>query len=110
MRRIKQNDEVVVISGRDRGKRGKVLKVLKDNRALISGVHMIKKHQKPNPNKNEPGGITNKAMPIHVSNLAIINPDTGEKDKVTIKIKEDGKKVRVFRSSGNEIPAVTSKK
>ena len=73
MRRIKQNDEVVVISGRDRGKRGKVLKVLKDNRALISGVHMIKKHQKPNPNLGVAGGIIEKESSIDISNVALFD-------------------------------------
>tara|TARA_Y100000589_G_C26996865_1_gene565037 strand:+ start:334 stop:666 length:333 start_codon:yes stop_codon:yes gene_type:complete len=110
MNKLKTGDEVLVITGKDKGKKGIVSTRVGGNKVVVDGINIVKKHQKPNPNKNEPGGITSKAMPIHVSNLAIVNPDTGEKDKVVIKIKEDGKRVRVFRSSGNEIPAVAGKK
>ena len=110
MNKLKTGDEVLVITGKDKGKKGIVSTRVGGNKVVVDGINIVKKHQKPNPNKNEPGGITSKAMPIHVSNLAIVNPDTGEKDKVTVKIKEDGKRVRIFRSSGNEIPVVTSKK
>ena len=84
--------------------------IISKDKVVVEGVNISKKHQKPNPNKNEPGGITSKTMPIHRSNLAIINPDTGEKDKVSIKIKDDGKKVRIFRSSGSEVQPTVSKK
>ena len=77
---------------------------------MWKGLIFQKKHQKPNPNKNEPGGITSKTMPIHISNLSIINPDTGKRDKVSIKIKDGGGKVRVFRSSGSEVQSTVSKK
>ena len=110
MNKLKTGDEVLVITGKDKGKKGIVSTRVGGNKVVVDGINIVKKHQKPNPNKNEPGGITSKPMPIHVSNLAIVNPDTGEKDKVVIKIKEDGKRVRVFRSSGNEIPAVAGKK
>ena len=110
MNKLRTGDEVIVITGKDKGKKGIVSSMTGESRAVVEGVNISKKHQKPNPNKNEPGGITSKTMPIHISNLAIINPDTGKKDKVNIKIKEDGKKVRVFRSSGNEIQSTVSKK
>ena len=110
MNKLRTGDEVIVITGKDKGKKGIISAVASENKAVVEGVNISKKHQKPNPNKNEPGGITSKTMPIHISNLAIINPDTGKKDKVNIKIKENGDKVRVFRSSGNEIQSTVSKK
>ena len=110
MNKLRTGDEVIVITGKDKGKTGIVSSMAGESRAIVEGVNISKKHQKPNPNKNEPGGITSKTMPIHISNLAIINPDSGKKDKVNIKIKEDGNKVRVFRSSGNEIQPTVSKK
>ena len=110
MNKLRTGDEVIVITGKDKGKKGIVSSKAGDSRVVVEGVNISKKHQKPNPNKNEPGGITNKAMPIHISNLAIVNPDTGNKDKVSIKIKDDGNKVRVFRSSGSEIQTNMGKK
>ena len=102
MRKIKSDDEVIVIAGRDKGKRGKVVKVLKDNRLIVSGVQMVKKHQKPNPQAGIAGGIIDKEAPIQVSNVAIFNPDTKKADRVGFKV-EDGKKIRVFKSSGEPV-------
>ena len=110
MNKLKTGDEVLVIAGKDKGKKGIISAMTGRDRVVVEGVNISKKHQKPNPNKNEPGGITSKTMPIHVSNLAIINPDTGKKDKVSIKVRDDGNKVRTFRSSGNEVQPVISKK
>ena len=105
MRKIKRNDEVVVITGRDKGKRGKVNRVLADNRVIVSGVQMIKKHQKPNPQLGVAGGIVEKEAPIQVSNIAIYNPSTQKEDRVGFKVLEDGNKVRVFKSNGEAIDA-----
>ncbi|WP_086933175.1 50S ribosomal protein L24 [Agarilytica rhodophyticola] len=105
MRKIKRNDEVIVIAGRDKGKRGKVNRVLADNRLIVAGVQMIKKHQKPNPQLGVSGGIIEKEAPIHVSNVAIFNPTTKKADRVGIKLLEDGKKIRVFKSNGESIDA-----
>ncbi len=105
MRKIKKNDEVIVITGRDKGKRGKVNRVMADNRLIVSGVQMVKKHQKPNPQLGIGGGIVEKEAPIHVSNVAIFNPDTKKADRVGFKLLEDGKKARVFKSSGETIDA-----
>lgn len=103
MSKIKRDDEVIVIAGKDKGKRGKVLKVLGD-KLLVSGIQIIKKHQKPNPQLGVPGGIVEKESPIHVSNVAIFNAATGKADRVGYKT-EDGKKVRVFKSSGEAVKA-----
>ncbi|MCH2099964.1 MAG: 50S ribosomal protein L24 [Pseudomonadales bacterium] len=102
MRKIKRNDEVVVITGRDKGKRGDVIRVLDDGRALVSGVNIVKKHTKPNPYANEPGGIKEKEAPIQLSNLAIWNADEARADRVGIR-EEDGKNVRFFKSTGKTI-------
>ena len=110
MNKLRAGDEVLVIAGKDKGKKGIVSSMEGRDRVVVEGVNISKKHQKPNPNKNEPGGITSKTMPIHISNLSIINPDTGNKDKVSIKIKDGGDKVRVFRSSGGEVQTTVSKK
>lgn len=105
MRKIKRDDEVIVIAGRDKGKRGKVFKVLADDRVLVAGIQMIKKHTRPNPQLGQPGGIVEKEAPIQVSNLAIFNPNTNKADRVGFKVLEDGKKVRIYKSSGEEIQA-----
>lgn len=105
MRKIKRNDEVVVITGRDKGKRGKVSRVLPDNRVIVSGVQMVKKHQKPNPQLGVPGGIVEKEAPIQISNVAIYNPSTQKADRVGFKVSEDGNKIRVFKSDGKAIDA-----
>ncbi|BFM14281.1 50S ribosomal protein L24 [Maricurvus nonylphenolicus] len=105
MRKIKRDDEVIVIAGRDKGKRGKVVRVLADNRLIVSGVHMIKKHQKPNPQAGVAGGIVEKEAPIQVSNVAIFNGATQKADRVGFKILEDGKKIRIFKSNGEAVDA-----
>ena len=110
MNKIKAGDEVLVISGKERGKKGFISNVINNSLVIIDGLNLAKKHQKPNPNKNEPGGITNKAMPIHISNISIINPETGERDKIKITVNDDGKKVRCFKSSGGELGKSAGKK
>jgi len=103
MNKIVKGDEVIVIAGRDKGKRGKVLLRSDVDRVVVEGVNTVKKHAKPNPMKGVQGGIVEKTMPIHQSNVAIFNPATGKADRVGIKQLADGKKVRVFKSSGEEI-------
>ena len=102
MQRIKKGDEVVVIAGKDKGRRGTVLGVLENWRVLVEGVNMVKKHQKPNPNAGVQGGIIEKEMPLHSSNVMIFNPATGQGDRIGVKTLEDGRKVRVFKSN-NEV-------
>ncbi|TSE32900.1 50S ribosomal protein L24 [Tepidimonas charontis] len=103
MNKIRTGDEVIVIAGRDKGKRGRVLRRADEQRVVVEGVNVVKKHVRPNPLKGVPGGIVEKTMPIHQSNVAIYNPATGKADRVGIKVLADGKKVRVFKSSGEEI-------
>jgi large subunit ribosomal protein L24 len=99
--KIRRDDEVIVLAGRDKGKQGKVLKVLSsDNRLVVEGVNMIKKHQKANPQIEQPGGIIEKEATIHVSNVAVVNPSTGKADRVGFRF-EDEKKVRFFKSNGD---------
>ena len=105
MRKIRRDDEVIVIAGKDKGKRGKVLAVLKDDRLIVSGINMVKKHQKPNPLLNQPGGIVEKEAGIATSNVALFNPKSGKGDRVGFKILEDGSKVRVFKSTQEIIGA-----
>ncbi len=102
MMKIKRDDEVIVIAGKDKGKRGKVIRNLNNGRYLVSGVNMIKKHVKPNPQAGQQGGIVEKEAAIQVSNVAIFNPQTQKADRVGIKILDDGKKVRFFKSN-NEV-------
>ena len=98
MQRIRKGDEVIVLAGRDKTRRGVVLSRVGDDKVIVEGINVAKKHVKPNPMLNNPGGIVNKNMPIHISNVALINPETGKADKVRIK-EVDGRKVRVFRSN-----------
>ncbi|WP_299776261.1 50S ribosomal protein L24 [uncultured Pseudoteredinibacter sp.] len=105
MRKIKREDEVIVIAGRDKGKRGKVVKVLQDDRLIVSGVQIVKKHQKPNPQAGVAGGIVEKEAPIQASNVAIFNPATQKADRVGFKILEDGNKIRIFKSNGEAVDA-----
>jgi len=102
MRKIKTKDDVIIITGKDKGKRGTVLKVLADDRLVVESCNLAKKHVKPNPNLGVSGGIVEKEMPIHISNVALFNAATGKPDRVGFKILEDGRKVRVFKSS-NEV-------
>ncbi|MGP4843639.1 50S ribosomal protein L24 [Marinobacter sp. 1Y8] len=99
MKKIKRDDEVIVTTGKDKGKRGKVLKVQDDGRVLVSGINMIKKHTKPNPMVGTPGGIVEKEAPIQASNVAIFNSQTGKADRVGFQVSEDGTKSRVFKST-----------
>ncbi len=105
MNKILKGDEIIVIAGRDKGKRGKVALRSDDSYVVVEGINLVKKHTKPNPMKGTTGGIVEKSMPIHQSNVAIFNPATGKADRVGIKLLADGKKVRVFKSSGEEIKA-----
>ncbi len=104
MLKIKKNDDVIIIAGKDKGNRGSVLRVLGD-RLLVSGVNKVKKHQKPNPVKGEIGGIVVIEMSIHASNVAIYNATSKKADRVGIKTLEDGRKVRIFKSSGEVMAA-----
>ncbi|NRP09252.1 MULTISPECIES: 50S ribosomal protein L24 [unclassified Marinobacterium] len=100
MRKIKRDDEVIVIAGKDKGKRGKVSRVLENDRLIVSGINMVKKHQKPNPMLQQPGGIIEKEAAIATSNVAIFNAATGKGDRVGFKTLEDGTKVRFYKSTG----------
>lgn len=101
--KIRRDDEVIVIAGKDKGKTGKVLKVITGTeRVIVEGINIIKKHQRPVPQLQQPGGIVEKEASINVSNVAILNPETGKADRVGFKF-EDGKKVRVFKSNGKTI-------
>ncbi|WP_020406340.1 50S ribosomal protein L24 [Hahella ganghwensis] len=102
MNKIRKNDEVLVIAGRDKGKRGKVMRVQADGKLIVSGINMVKRHTKPNPMLGTAGGIVEKEAPIQSSNVAIFNSATNKADRVGFKILEDGKKVRIFKST-NEV-------
>jgi large subunit ribosomal protein L24 len=105
MHRIRKGDEVVVISGRDKGKRGTVLRRVNAEYLVVEGVNRVKKHQRPNPMKGVTGGIVDKDMPVHVSNIALFNPATQKADRVGFKQLQDGRKVRVFKSNGEQVDA-----
>ena len=103
MRKIKKGDNVVVIAGRDKGKRGDVARIVDDRHVLVNGVNQVKKHAKPNPMKNQPGGIITKELPIDVSNVAIWNPVTQKPDRIGLRVLEDGRKVRFFKGNGEQL-------
>jgi len=103
MRKIRKGDDVIIIAGKDKGKRGTILRVVSLEHVVVEGVNRVKKHAKPNPMKGTNGGIIEKAMPIHQSNVAIFNAATGKADRVGVKQLADGKRVRVYKSSGEEI-------
>ena len=103
--KIRRDDDVVVITGKDKGRRGKVLKVRDDNRLVIAGVNLVKKHQKPNPMMGRQGGIVEKEAPLHVSHVALFNPENQKADRLGFRVNEDGTKVRVFKSTGKEVGA-----
>lgn len=105
MRKIRSNDEVVVITGKDKSRRGKVIQVLANGKVLVQGINRVKKHVKPNPNAGVQGGIVEKEMPMDSSNVMLVNPATGKGDRVGFKLLEDGKKVRVFKSNGERVDA-----
>jgi large subunit ribosomal protein L24 len=103
--KIRRNDEVVVIAGKDKGRRGKVLAVRPDDRVLVAGVNLVKKHTKPNPMLGKQGGIVEKEAPLHISNIALFNPENSKADRAGFRVNEDGTKVRVFKSTGKEVGA-----
>jgi large subunit ribosomal protein L24 len=105
MERIRKGDDVIVIAGKDKGKRGTVLRVVDARHLVVEGVNRVKKHQRPNPMKGQTGGIVEKDMPIDVSNVALFNPQTKKGDRVGFKLMDDGRKVRVFKSNGEMIDA-----
>ncbi|GCL65875.1 50S ribosomal protein L24 [Pseudaquabacterium pictum] len=105
MNKIRKGDQVIVLTGRDKGKRGTVTLRVDEDHVVVDGINMVKKHVKPNPMKGTTGGVIDKTMPIHQSNVAIFNAATGKADRVGAKILADGKKVRVYKSSGEEIKA-----
>ena len=105
MRKIRKGDQVVIRTGKDRGKRGTVLQLVGDDRVVVEGANRAKKHEKPNPMKGTTGGIVEKEMPIHISNVAVFNPATQKADRVSIKTLDDGRKVRVFRTNGEMLDA-----
>jgi large subunit ribosomal protein L24 len=102
MRKIKKGDEVIIVAGKDKGKQGSVLNVRADDRVVVESCNMAKKHVKPNPNAGEAGGIVEREMPLHISNVALFNPATGKGDRVGLRTLEDGRKVRFFKSN-NEV-------
>ena len=104
MAKIKRDDEIIVIAGRDKGKRGTVRQVLDTGKLVVSGINMIKKHTKPNPQAGVSGGIVEREAPIQISNVAIYNSEAGRADRVGYKV-EDGKKVRIYKSDGSAIDA-----
>ena len=103
MARIRKGDDVVVRTGRDRGRRGTVLRVLRNERVVVEGVNVVKRHMRPNPNRGTQGGIVQKEMPVHVSNVNIFNPGTGKGDRIGFKWLEDGRKVRIFKATDEVI-------
>jgi large subunit ribosomal protein L24 len=104
MNRIRKGDQVVIIAGADKGKKGEVVRVAGD-KLVVSNVNIIKRHTKPNPQANQPGGIIEREAPIHISNVMLFNSAAGRGDRVGVKVLEDGRKVRVFRSSNEAIDA-----
>ena len=105
MNKIRKGDQVIELTGRDKGKRGAVMRRIDGDHVIVEGINMVKKHVKPNPMKGSTGGVIDKTMPINQSNVAIFNPATAKADRVGAKILADGKKVRIFKSSGEEIKA-----
>jgi len=105
MNKIRKGDEVVVLAGKDRGRRGTVLRRVSDERLLVEGVNRVKKHTRPNPMKGEVGGIVEKEAPIHVSNVALFNPASQKGDRIGVRTLEDGRKVRFFKSNGELVDA-----
>jgi large subunit ribosomal protein L24 len=105
MAKIRKGDDVIVLAGRDKGKRGTVLRRVDAQHVVVEGVNRVKKHQRPNPMKGEQGGIVDKDMPIHISNVALFNPATKKADRAGIKVLDGGKKVRVFKDNGEQVDA-----
>ena len=105
MNKIKKGDEIIVVTGRDKGKRGTVLRRVDADHVVVEGVNRVKKHQRPNPMKGITGGIADKDMPIHISNVALFNPQTQKADRIGMKRLDDGRHVRVFKSGGEQVDA-----
>ena len=103
MKRIRKGDEVVVLAGRDKGKRGTVLRRVDADHVVVEGVNRVKKHQRPNPMKGQTGGIVELDKPIHISNIALFNPATKKADRAGIKVLEDGRRVRAFKANGEQV-------
>jgi large subunit ribosomal protein L24 len=101
--KIRKGDDVIVLAGKDKGKRGTVLRMAGDDRVVVENINLARKHVKPNPNKGEQGGIIDKEMPLHVSNVALYNPASEKGDRVGFKTLDDGRKVRVFKSNGEVV-------
>ena len=104
MNRIKKGDQVIVTAGKDKGKKGDVVRVAGD-KVVVSNINIIKRHTKPNPQANQPGGVIEREAPIHISNVMLFNPATGKGERIGVKVLEDGRKLRVFRSSGEAVDA-----
>ena len=104
MNRIRKGDQVVVIAGKDKGKKGDVIRVAGD-KVVVSNINVIKRHTKPNPQAGQPGGVIEREAPIHISNVMLFNPASGKGERVAFKVLEDGRKLRVFRSSGEAVDA-----
>lgn len=102
MRKIKKGDDVIVLAGKEKGKRGTVLRVMADDRVVVQNINMVKRHRKPNPQRGAPGGIIEQEGPLHVSNVALFNSATGKGDRVGVRVLEDGRKIRYFKSN-NEV-------
>lgn len=103
MRKIRKGDDVIIVAGKDKGKTGNVNRVVSSDRIIVGGVNMVKRHTKGNPQQNVPGGIIDKEAPIHVSNVMIYNSNSGQGDRVGFKVLDDGNKVRIFKSNGDQI-------
>ena len=102
MRKIKRGDDVIVIAGKDKGRRGNVVRMVGEHKIIVDGINMVKRHTKPNPNRNQPGGIVEREAPIQVSNVMLYNPVTEKGDRVGFRVLDDGRKVRYFKSN-NEV-------
>jgi large subunit ribosomal protein L24 len=105
MEKIRKGDDVIVTTGRDKGKRGTVLRRVDKDLVLVEGINKVKKHVRPNPMKGDTGGIVEKSLPIHISNIALFNPQTNKADRVGVKSLDDGRNVRIFRSNGEMVDA-----
>ena len=103
MNKLKKNDEVIVVAGKDKGKRGTISQLVGDGRVVVAGVNMVKRHTKPNPNLGQPGGIVEREASLHISNVAIFNSETNKADRVGIEVLEDGVKKRAYKSNGQDI-------
>jgi large subunit ribosomal protein L24 len=103
MKKIKKGDDVIVTTGKSKGQRGNVLRVTQDDKVFVQNINMVKRHTRPDPNRNQPGGIIEREAALHISNVALFNPATKKGDRVGFKALEDGRKVRIFRSSGEMV-------